>query len=110
MKKVNGSPLDEVGIVAARILSNYKPQKIILFGSLSRGEEGEESDIDLLIVKKTRKKRPFRVKEVFEALRGLYRHYPLDAIVYTPKELKERISLGDHFIKRVLREGRVIYG
>lgn len=50
-----------------------------------------------------------KIKEVFEALRGINRNSPLDPIVYTPKEISNRIKLGDFFIKRVLKEGKVVY-
>lgn len=96
--------------LADKIAVSYKPKKIILFGSLARGENGSDADIDLLIVKESKKKRPFRIKEVFEVLRGLKRNFPLDALVYTPKELKSRVKVGDYFIKRILREGKILYG
>lgn len=99
----------EIQQIVKKVAENYKPEKIILFGSVSRGEEKKDSDIDLLIIKKSNKKRPFRVKEVFEALRGLNRNFPIDPIVYTPEEINKRLSLGDYFIKRVLREGKVVY-
>lgn len=102
--------LKETKLLVSKIISLYKPEKIILFGSLARGENHANQDIDLLIIKKSKKKRPFRVKEVFEAIRGFKRNYPLDPIVYTPEELKKRLSLGDYFIQRILREGKLLYG
>lgn len=99
----------EAKILAARIASVCLPEKIILYGSFARGEKSLDSDIDLLIVKKSDKKRPFRVKEIFMALRGMKRDYPLDVIVYTPQELANRISLGDTFLTRVLSEGKILY-
>ena len=101
---------NEANIVVDRIAKNYKPEKVILFGSVARGEEREGSDIDLLIIKKTDKKRPFRVKEIFESLRGLNRGYSLDPIVYTPDEIDKRLALGDYFIKEVFKSGKVVYG
>lgn len=101
---------EEVQNVVNRIVERYKPEKVILFGSLARGTVERDSDIDLLIIKNSDKKRPFRVKTVFEALRGLERNYPLDAIVYTPDELEKRVFLGDYFINRALVEGKVLYG
>jgi predicted nucleotidyltransferase len=95
--------------IVKRVAENYKPERIILFGSFARGEEREDSDIDLLVIKKSEKKRPFRVKEVFEAVRGIDRDHTLDPIVYTPDELARRVSLGDYFIKKVLDEGKVMY-
>lgn len=102
--------VEEAKIVVSKIVEGYKPEKIILFGSVARGETANDSDIDLLIIKKTDKKRPFRVKDVFAAIRGIDRRYALDPIVYTPEELKKRTSLGDYFIQKVLSEGKVLYG
>ena len=96
--------------VIDRIAEWCKPEIIILFGSFAKGKQNKASDIDLLIIKKSDKKRPFRVKEIFESLRGMDRNFPLDPIVYTPDEIDERLALGDYFIKEVLKEGKVVYG
>lgn len=101
---------EETKLLVTKIVDGYKPEKVILFGSVARGETRRDADIDLLIVKKTDKKRPFRVKDVFTAIRGIDRRYALDPIVYTPEELERRASLGDYFIRRVLSEGKVLYG
>ncbi len=101
---------EEAKLLVRKIVDGYKPEKVILFGSVVRGKIRKDSDIDLLIIKNSDKKRPFRVKDVFVALRGMERTYPLDAIVYTPAELKRRVLLGDYFINRILAEGKVVYG
>ena len=101
--------LNETQNIVNKIVDYCKPEKIILFGSFARGEEKSNSDIDLLIIKNSDKKRPFRIKEVFEALRGMDRDFPLDPIVYTPGEISKRLALGDYFIKEVLEEGKVMY-
>lgn len=100
----------EARILTNKIIDYCKPKKVILFGSAARGERMPDSDIDLLVIKESDKKRAFRVKEIFEALRGIRRDYPLDVIVYTPEELEKRLVLGDYFIKRVAGEGKVLYG
>lgn len=102
--------LAEAEKLTKSLLKTYQPEKIILFGSVSRQEEEEDSDIDLLIIKDSKKKRAYRIKEVFEALRGVERKYALDAVVYTPEEVKKRMELGDHFVKAALSEGEVLYG
>ena len=101
--------LNETQNIVNKIVDYCKPEKIILFGSFARGEEKSNSDIDLLIIKNSDKKRPFRIKEVFEALRGMDRDFPLDPIVYTPGEISKSLALGDYFIKEVLEEGKVMY-
>lgn len=104
------SPLDEANLLAKEITRNYKPEKIILFGSAARGDYHLNSDIDLLVIKKSDKKKAYRIKEVFESLRKVKRTYPLDPIVYTPDEIEERLALGDYFIKRIMNEGKILYG
>ena len=101
---------EEVKVLVQKIVDNYKPEKVILFGSLARGNFKKDSDIDLLIIKNSDKKRPFRIKDVFAAIRGIERRHSLDAIVYTPEELEKRLFLGDYFINRILAEGKVVYG
>ena len=39
--------------IVRRIVTEYRPKKIILFGSYAYGEPDGDSDIDLLIVKDT---------------------------------------------------------
>ena len=39
--------------IVDKIIREYQPKKIILFGSYAYGEPNEDSDIDLLIVKNT---------------------------------------------------------
>ena len=104
------SILDEAKFLAKQIAHYYNPDKIILFGSVACGKSKDDSDIDLLIIKDSIKKRPFRVKEIFQVLRGINRNYPLDPMVYTPDEVQKRLSLGDYFIKRIFKEGKVLYG
>lgn len=101
---------DETKSIVESLKKFYKPEKVILFGSAAAGTAGKNSDIDLLIVKESKKKRPFRVKDVFDSIDGLNRDFALDVIVYTPSELAERLAIGDYFVEKVLREGKVLYG
>jgi len=47
-------------------------------------------------------------------MRELYRlidtHMPVEYIVYKPQEVEDRLSLGDPFIKKIFKEGKVLYG
>jgi predicted nucleotidyltransferase len=64
----------EIERVVAVLREDYAPDKIILFGSYGRGDYGEDSDIDLLIVKET-DKRPsgdFFVQEIVREGKVLY--------------------------------------
>ena len=46
-------PQKAIDQVVSQIVENFKPQKIILFGSYARGNPRPESDVDLLVVMDT---------------------------------------------------------
>lgn len=97
---------DEIKKITNQIIKNYKPQKIILFGSMARANFREDSDIDMLIIKDTSEKKIDRIKNVLFSVNYLL---PFEPLVYTPGELEVRKRLGDSFILEVLREGKVLY-
>lgn len=97
----------EIENITKQIVKKYKPEKIILYGSFAYGESTKDSDADLLIIKKTKKPRTERHLELDKML--LDRKLPLDILVYTPQEIKKRISFGDFFIKNILQQGEILY-
>jgi len=99
----------EIDKLGRQIKEKYKPEKIILFGSSIKGKITEDSDIDMLIIKETDKKRNERFREVRALVRDLERRIPFSPLVYTPTEIEQRLNLGDFFIKEILKEGKVLY-
>lgn len=97
----------DVRIIAQAIIRKYHPEKIVLFGSAARDEFEEGSDLDFFIIKQTRLPRHRRPLEIYRFLDD--RDLPIDFIIYTPQEFKQRLSLGDFFVKRILKEGKVLY-
>jgi|SRR3990167_4772020 len=87
-------------------LKKDKPKAIILFGSAARGEAGEDSDLDILVIKDTNKDYFDRVREARAAVKS---NVPLDIIVLTPKEASE-LPKKNSFFAQILREGKVLYG
>jgi len=93
--------------IANRIIRSFSVEKIILFGSFANGKPRKDSDLDLFIVMKTRKRpaqRRIAVSRLFKD-----REMPMDFIVKTPAEIKARLAMGDHFIKTILEKGSVLY-
>ena len=93
-----------------KIISEYKPEKIILFGSYAYGTPDKDSDIDLLIIKDTKDRPIDRRVCVREIVSDPKRRIPFESIVLTGKELQERIEIGDQFIDEILTKGEVLYG
>ena len=52
----------EIKKIAEKIAKEYKPEKIILFGSYAWGKPGPNSDVDLFVVKKQTTQERWRVK------------------------------------------------
>ena len=88
------------------LIEEYEPERIVLFGSMARGNVGEWSDLDLLIVKETSDSFLERSKEVALLCRALV---GADYLVYTPDELDEMIERGNPFLLEALKEGRTLY-
>ena len=99
----------EIERVITILQEHYAPDKVILFGSCGRGDFSEDSDIDLLIVKETSKRPLDRMREVYELVYSSDHYLALDPLVYTPRELTQRLALGDFFIQEIMQEGRVLY-
>ena len=96
----------EIKNVTEQIVQSYNPEKIILFGSFAYGKPRPSSDIDLLIIKKSRKKRVERIKEILMKVES---DIPLEPLVYTPKEIKQRLNLGDFFVQDIFKKGKLLY-
>jgi len=105
-KKSRGEVISRLAEIIAQ---KYKPEKIILFGSYAYGKPDEESDIDLLIVKETKKSFFARLYEVRRIASKARHGYPFEPVVMTPKEIKERLEVGDQFFEEVLSKGKILY-
>ncbi len=91
-----------------RIVSELKPEKIILFGSYAYGKPTPDSDVDLLVIMKTHAKEIDRFVAVSNLLYP--REFPVDIIVKTPKEVEaEMKKTGNFFMREILTKGKVIY-
>ncbi len=89
--------------------AKYHPERIILFGSFAGNQATKDSDVDLLIVKRTSVPFYKRLAEVRKLVSSVRRGVPFDPIVVTPEELSRRLKLGDRFLEGILQSGQVLY-
>lgn len=101
------TPAECIKVMAERIVRDYDPVKIILFGSYARGEAGPESDIDLLVVLPAVANK----RQAAVAIRRTLADLPMskDIIVATPEEIARRGDLVGTVLRPALRGGRVLY-
>lgn len=105
---VTSEQIDEIVHI---LVSECRPEKIILFGSYAQGTATEESDLDLAIVKQTDLPHHKRSHEFRKALRADGRRwlFGMDILVFTPEEMevyKDSLSV---IISEILQTGKTLY-
>lgn len=84
----------------------YKPQSVLLFGSMATGKTHEWSDLDLVIVKETTRRFFDRTKEVIQLLQP---RVGIDILVYTPVEFEQLCKERAFVREEILGKGKVLY-
>jgi predicted nucleotidyltransferase len=92
--------------LSERIAKEFKPEKIILFGSYAYGLPREGSDIDLLVIMPCAGR---NTEQAIKILNTLEVVLPVDLLVRTPAEIEQRLVLGDSFIREIVERGKVLY-
>lgn len=87
-------------------LKPYQPEKIILFGSYASGQPSKDSDVDLVVIKKTDESFHERQKQARLLLKTTT---PVDIFIFTPEEF-EISKQSNSLIREAVKMGKVIYG
>lgn len=98
--------MNQIEELGRRIGREFGADRVVLFGSHARGAATDDSDVDLLIIF------PFEGKSVFQSVEIRMRlrpPFPVDLVVRTPETVRERLAMGDDFIREILEEGKVLY-
>ena len=96
----------EIHAVAQRIGAEFRPEKVILFGSHAYGTPSEDSDVDLLVIMEHSGS---GVAQAIEIVRRVGSRIPVDLVVRTPREMRQRLQWNDFFLKEVVKRGEVLY-
>jgi predicted nucleotidyltransferase len=104
---VETSVTESITTMVDRIVRQFRPLQIILFGSLARGEANRDSDVDLLVVLPTL----IDKRQTAIAIRRTLIDLPIskDIIVTTPDEIKRKGNLIGNVLQSALKEGKVLY-
>jgi predicted nucleotidyltransferase len=98
---------ETITAISRKIAECFNPEKIILFGSYAWGKPDKDSDLDLFVIMESTERPIKRAASLRRVLKD--RYVPMDILVRTPDELKHRLNIGDPFIRKILRDGQVIY-
>lgn len=93
--------------IKARLVQQFQPLKIILFGSQATGRATPESDIDLLVVLP----QVVSKRQAAVAMRRSLADLPMgkDIIVATPEEIARRGYVVGTVLNQAINEGKVLY-
>jgi predicted nucleotidyltransferase len=79
--------------------------KLMVCGSVARGEVTRGSDLDLVIIQETDLPFMERLEKFYTKIQP---EVAVDVLIYTPGEIKE-LATKRSFIRQLLEEGRVVY-
>lgn len=89
-----------------QIVRDFKPERVILFGSYAYGEPRPDSDVDLLVVL------PFEgtgFRKSLEILNRISPEFSVDLLARRPEDTARRYTEGDPLIREALDRGKVLY-
>ena len=96
----------DIRAFAERVAAEFRPERIILFGSYARGKATPDSDVDMLVVM------PFRGKDYLQATKirlRVHAPFPIDMLCSTPGHVRKRLAMGGFFMREIVEQGRVLY-
>lgn len=107
MIKTKGKRSSQIQKMVDRIVEQFHPEQIILFGSYARGNAGSDSDVDLLVVMPVAGSKREKMVEIGLALHDIA--MPKDILVCTPEEFAWRKDIIGTIEHPAAQEGAVLY-
>ena len=107
MRTADSLERKEIRQMVRRIVRQFRPERIILFGSHARGDAGPDSDVDLLVVMPVEGSRREKAVEIGVALHDI--RLPKDIIVTTPEDFETRKEIAGTIERPAARQGKVLY-
>jgi len=94
--------------IVRRLIDAYQPEQIYLFGSTGRGDEGPDSDYDLMVVVPDHAPLERRRSRLaYQTLRGTAT--AVDVLVWTKKYFEDRLHLKASLPATIISEGKLLY-
>ena len=92
-----------------RLVKEFSPIRIFLFGSRAWGTPHASSDVDLMVILKSSNERTIeRMQRARRAVRDLV--VPKDILVKTEEEFQRYVKVYSSLEAKILERGKVLYG
>ena len=106
MKTVSSELLAEM---TRRLVAEFQPEQVILFGSHAWGTPNEDSDVDLLVIVSQSDEKPIqRAVRAQNCMDKLL--VPADILVKTRAEIERYRHVRASLERKMLERGRILYG
>ncbi len=101
---------EQIELLSDILRKKFNVKQIFVFGSQAYGKPDQDSDIDLCIITDLNNKRKIDIiRAIRRELIDLISN-PLDILVYSETEFKERAGLRNTLEHKILRDGLKVYG
>jgi len=102
-------PLNLRKEIVRRLVDEFHPEMIYLFGSHAWGNPTSGSDMDLLVIVGNSRQKPIqRAVRAQKSLRGV--KVAIDVLVKTRREFERYTSVKASLEAQITREGKLLYG
>ena len=98
--------MEDISRLSEKIAREFRPERVILFGSHAQGNPRPDSDVDLLVIL------PFEGRNFWKSLEILTRIDPpfsVDLLARRPDDTARRYAEGDPLIREALDHGKILY-
>lgn len=98
---------DRISEIVDTLTARHQIDKVILFGSQSRGDANKDSDLDLFLImpfEGNRRKLMVEMRDLFDNVR-----HGIDILISKPDEYEEDKMIPGTLARQVFLEGRVLY-
>ena len=94
--------------IVRRLVDAFQPLRVYLFGSKARGDDGPDSDYDIMVVVERDDRQPrHRSEQAYRVLHGT--GTAADILVWTFEDFSRRLHMVASLPATIEREGRLIY-
>ncbi len=105
MNLLKKKTIDEVTL---RLINEFHPEKIFLFGSNAWGKPDKNSDLDFMVIIPESNTTPVkRSSRAYKCMRGI--RFPIDILVKTTKEFNEYAEVFASLESQILEKGKILY-